>query len=78
MLDVILEHFISNDNLGATDSKTVREALLRIVKYYCLKDVNIKEVRTNIHQYYFLTALFNLYSYFTAHSIVIIYSQRKE
>lgn len=45
MLDVILEHFVSNENLGPSDSKTVREALLRIVKYYGLKDVNIKEVR---------------------------------
>ncbi|XP_063708929.1 neurobeachin-like protein 1 [Culicoides brevitarsis] len=44
MLDVIQEHFTTNDHLTCSDIKTVRESIFRIIKYFLLKDVNIKEV----------------------------------
>uniref|UniRef100_A0A336KCC2 CSON006833 protein n=1 Tax=Culicoides sonorensis TaxID=179676 RepID=A0A336KCC2_CULSO len=46
MLDVIMEYFTTNDNLSTSDIKTIREAIFRIVKYFFLKDVNIKEIAT--------------------------------
>uniref|UniRef100_A0A182N771 DUF4704 domain-containing protein n=1 Tax=Anopheles dirus TaxID=7168 RepID=A0A182N771_9DIPT len=44
MLDVIQEHFTSGAALPPQDAKMVRESLLRIVKYYIQKEVNIKEI----------------------------------
>uniref|UniRef100_A0A182W0M1 DUF4704 domain-containing protein n=1 Tax=Anopheles minimus TaxID=112268 RepID=A0A182W0M1_9DIPT len=44
VLDVIHEHFTHSTNLPAQDAKMVRESLLRIVKYYIQKEVNIKEI----------------------------------
>ncbi|XP_053679026.1 neurobeachin-like protein 1 [Anopheles nili] len=44
LLDVIQEHFTNNTNLPPQDSKMVRESLLRIVKYYIQKEVNIREI----------------------------------
>uniref|UniRef100_A0A182K234 DUF4704 domain-containing protein n=1 Tax=Anopheles christyi TaxID=43041 RepID=A0A182K234_9DIPT len=44
MLDVVQEHFTNNTNLPPQDAKMVRESLLRIVKYYIQKEVNIKEI----------------------------------
>ena len=44
LLDVIQEHFTNNASLPPQDAKMVRESLLRIVKYYIQKEVNIKEV----------------------------------
>uniref|UniRef100_A0AAG5CUG9 DUF4704 domain-containing protein n=1 Tax=Anopheles atroparvus TaxID=41427 RepID=A0AAG5CUG9_ANOAO len=43
-LDVIQEHFTTGTTLPPQDSKMVRESLLRIVKYYIQKEVNIKEI----------------------------------
>uniref|UniRef100_A0A182PS34 DUF4704 domain-containing protein n=1 Tax=Anopheles epiroticus TaxID=199890 RepID=A0A182PS34_9DIPT len=44
LLDVIQEHFTNSTNLPPQDAKMVRESLLRIVKYYIQKEVNIKEL----------------------------------
>nr|XP_040227141.2 neurobeachin-like protein 1 isoform X2 [Anopheles coluzzii] len=44
LLDVIQEHFTNNASLPPQDAKMVRESLLRIVKYYIQKEVNIKEI----------------------------------
>ncbi|XP_049530577.1 neurobeachin-like protein 1 isoform X2 [Anopheles darlingi] len=46
LLDVIHEHFTVNTNLTPQDAKMVRESLLRIVRYYIQKEVNIKEIST--------------------------------
>lgn len=44
MLDLIEQYFITNDILTETDTKTVRDSIYRILRYYLLKEVNIKEV----------------------------------
>jgi hypothetical protein len=43
-LDIIQQYFITNDILTEYDTKTVRDAIYRILRYYLLKEVNIKEV----------------------------------
>ncbi|XP_058062662.1 neurobeachin-like protein 1 isoform X2 [Anopheles bellator] len=54
LLDVIHEHFTNNTSLTPQDAKMVRESLLRIIKYYIQKEVNIKEISTLLT---FLTTL---------------------
>lgn len=46
LLDVIQEFFAANCNLPLQDAKMVRDSLLRILRYYLQKEVNIKEVRS--------------------------------
>ncbi|KFB43539.1 AGAP003395-PA-like protein [Anopheles sinensis] len=53
MLDVIQEHFTTGTTLPPQDAKMVRESLLRIVKYYLQKEVNINEISSVLN---FLTA----------------------
>ncbi|XP_021704634.1 neurobeachin-like protein 1 isoform X1 [Aedes aegypti] len=44
LLDVIQEFFAANCNLPLQDAKMVRDSLLRILRYYLQKEVNIKEI----------------------------------
>ncbi|XP_055643375.1 neurobeachin-like protein 1 isoform X2 [Toxorhynchites rutilus septentrionalis] len=44
LLDVIQEFFAGTCTLPAHDAKTVRDSLLRIIRYYIQKEVNIKEI----------------------------------
>ncbi|XP_058454329.1 neurobeachin-like protein 1 isoform X1 [Malaya genurostris] len=44
MLDVIQEFFAGTCTLSAQDAKMVRDSLLRILRYYIQKEVNIKEI----------------------------------
>lgn len=43
-LDVIRQYYAVPDNVSAEDGKSIRLALLEIVKYYIQKELNIKEV----------------------------------
>lgn len=49
MLDVIQKYFTTHENLSVSDIKTVREAIYRIIKYFLLKDINIKEVNISFN-----------------------------